>query len=293
MSELPQELFKKIRKIQIHTTQLADDILAGAWHSAFKGRGMEFEEVREYQTGDEIRSIDWNVTARMNHPYIKVFREERELTVILLVDVSASSRFGSKNQLKRDLIAEIAAVLAFSAIKNNDKVGLILFSDDVEKFIPPKKGTRHVLRVIRELLVYQPKGVGTNLQKALDFVGGVLRKSSICFLISDFLCSLHQREMSIISKKHDLISINVSDPYELEFPKMELITLIDLETGEYHTIDASSSDLLNSFKEKSTNRLKAVDKMMKKIGAGFMNIRTDLPYLAPMRKFFKMREIKH
>jgi uncharacterized protein (DUF58 family) len=293
MPELPQELFKKIRKIQIHTTQLADDILAGAWHSAFKGRGMEFEEVREYQTGDEIRSIDWNVTARMNHPYIKVFREERELTVILLVDVSASSRFGSQNQLKRDLIAEIGAVLAFSAIKNNDKVGLILFSDDVEKFIPPKKGTRHVLRVIRELLVYQPKGVGTNLQKALDFVGGVLRKSSICFLISDFICSLHQREISIVSKKHDLISINVSDPYELEFPKMELINLIDLETGEHQTVDASNSDLLKEFKEKSANRLKAVDKMMKKIGAGYMSIRTDLPYVAPMRKFFKTREIKH
>lgn len=293
MPELSQELFKKIRKIQIHTTQLANDILAGAWHSAFKGRGMEFEEVREYQTGDEVRSIDWNVSARMNHPYVKVFREERELTVILIVDVSASSRFGSQNQLKKDLIAEIGAVLAFSAIKNNDQIGLILFSDEVEKFIPPQKGTRHVLRVIRELLGFQPKGTGTNLQKALDYIGGVLRKSSICFLISDFICPLHQKEISIISKKHDLISINVSDPYELEFPKGELINLVDLETGMSSVIDTSNPELLNSFKEKSSKRLKAVDKMMKKMGAGFMNIRTDIPYIAPMRKFFKMREIKH
>jgi uncharacterized protein (DUF58 family) len=293
MSPVSQDLFRKIRKIQIHSTQLANDILAGAWHSAFKGRGMEFEEVREYQTGDEIRSIDWNVTARMNHPFVKVFREERELTVILIVDVSASSRFGSQNQLKRELIAEIGAVLAFSAIKNNDKVGLILFSEDIEKYIPPKKGIRHVLRVIRELLVFKPKGIGTNLQKALDFTGTVLRKSSICFLISDFICTLHQQELSILAKKHDFIAINVSDPYELEFPKVDLIHLVDLETGTGSIVDASDDNVQSSFKESSLKRIEAVEKMMRNIGADFMNIRTDLPYVVPMRKFFKGREIKH
>jgi len=286
---MPQELIKKIRKIQINTNQFAKNMLAGAWHSAFKGRGMEFEEVREYQTGDEIRSIDWNVTARMNHPYIKVFREERELTVILLVDISTSSRFGSGNQLKKDLIAEVGAVLAFSAIKNNDKVGLILFSDKIEKYIPPSKGTRHVLRVIRELLAYEPAAKGTNLLNALDFTGSVLLKSSICFLISDFICQLNEKEMSIISSKHDLIAINVTDPYELQFPKMDFVHLLDLESGESDTIDTSNAMILTEFKRKSANRLKAVSTLMKKIGAGYIDLRTNEPYFEPVRKFFKLR----
>jgi uncharacterized protein (DUF58 family) len=293
MTKLSQEDFQKIRKIQIHTSQLVNEILAGAWHSAFKGRGIEFEEVREYQSGDEVRSIDWNVTARMHHPYVKVFREERELTVVLLVDVSASSRFGSQNHLKRDLIAEIGAALTFSAIRNSDKVGLILFSDFVEKYIPPKKGVRHVLRVIRELLAYTPQGKGTNLLSALDFAGGVLKKSAICFLISDFICSLYQKEMSILAKKHDLIAINITDPYEMEFPEMGLVNIIDLETGEFHTINTSNQLVLEHFKNKNVERRNDVEWTMKTIGAGFLNIRTDEPYLPVLHKFFKTREIKH
>lgn len=292
MAGIPREVYKKIRKIQIHTTQLADDILAGAWHSAFKGQGMEFEEVRAYQAGDEIRSIDWNVTARMNIPYVKVFREERELSVILLVDVSASSRFGSKNQLKRDLIAEIGAVLAFSAIKNNDNIGLILFSNEVEKYIPPKKGTRHVLRVIRELLAYEPKGQGTDLRCALSFLGNVQRRTAICFLVSDFICQPPPHEFTLMAKKHDLISIAVTDPCELEFPEMDLVELVDLETGETHVVDSSDQRVLEHFRVKNRERLADFETLMKKIGAGFIDIRTDQPYVFPMRKFFKLRERK-
>lgn len=277
----------------MHTDQLATDILAGAWHSAFKGRGMEFEEVREYQTGDEVRSIDWNVTARMNHPFVKVFREERELSVMLIVDVSASCRFGSLNHLKKEIIAEIGAVLLFSAIKNNDKVGLILFSDEVEKYIPPKNGIRHVLRVIRELLAYQPKGTGTNLQNALDFTGTILKKSSICFLISDFICSLHPHEFSILSKKHDLIAISVLDPSELKFPEMELVAVNDYETGESQVVDSSDEHLQSAFTENRHKSLLEVEKMMQKFGGGFVDIKTDAPYLSPLRQFFKRREIKH
>lgn len=293
MPEQSTELLKKIRKIQIHSAKLATDILAGAWHSAFKGKGMEFEEVREYQTGDEVRSIDWNVTARMNNPYVKVFREERELSVMLIVDVSASCRFGSRSHFKREIIAEIGAVLLFSAIKNNDKIGLILFSDEVEKYIPPKNGVRHVLRVIRELLAYEPQGMGTNLQKALDFTGKILRKSSICFLISDFICELYPRELSVLSKMHDFIAINVLDPYEENFPDMELISLMDLETGKTKVLDTSDSSVRSNFQKERQRQEEEVAKMMKTIGAGFIEIKTDRPYLAPMRQFFKQREIKH
>ncbi|MGA8164128.1 MAG: DUF58 domain-containing protein [Waddliaceae bacterium] len=292
MAAIPRKVFEKIRHIQIRTAQFAEDIFAGAWHSAFKGQGMEFEEVREYQSGDDIRTIDWNVTARMSHPYIKVFREERELTVMLVVDVSASSRFGSHRQLKRDLIAEIGAVLAFSAIKNHDKVGLILFSQKVEKYIPPKKGIRHVLRVIRELLVFEPKHAGTDLADALSFLGGIQRKSCICFLISDFLCPEHAHECSLIANKHDLVSIAVSDPYELEFPNMEIVNVKDLETGEFSVVDSSDQRVHAQFQKKAQERLGKVEQLMKRIGAGFIFIRTDRPYLDPLRKFFKMKEIK-
>lgn len=293
MVGISKEIFKKIRNIEMHTTQLANDLLAGAWHSAFKGQGMEFEEVREYQTGDDIRSIDWNVSARMNHPYVKVFSEERELTVLLVVDVSASSRYGSNNQMKRDLIAEIGAALAFSAIKNNDNVGLILFSEEIEKYIPPKKGSRHVLRVIREVLAFEPKSRGTNLLNALHFVGNIQNRSSICFLISDFICPHHPKEMSLISKKHDLISIAVTDPSELQLPNMELVELRDLETGETRLIDTSNKSEMVDFKKHSEQRLKSFEKLMKKTGAGFIDIRTNKPYLPAIRKFFKQREIKH
>jgi uncharacterized protein (DUF58 family) len=292
MAAIPKELFKKIRKIQFQTTHLANDILAGAYHSAFKGKGMEFEEVREYQPGDEIRSIDWNVSARMGHPYIKNFREERELTVMLVVDISASAHFGSIGQLKSDLIAEIGAVIAFSAIKNNDKVGLILFTEEVEKYLPPKKGTRHVLRVIRELLAFKPKKRGTNIQAALSFLGSVHRRSGICFLISDFICSDFSHELSLVVKKHDLVAIGIADPYEVAFPNMNLVSLQDLETEETRLIDTSSPRVQEHFRSLAQQHLEKCHYLMKSVGAGFIAIRTDQSYLPPIRKFFKLREKK-
>lgn len=293
MADASLEIIKKIRHIQMTTTHLADDMMAGAWHSAFKGQGMEFEEVREYQTGDDIRSIDWNVSARMSTPYVKVFGEERELTVFLVVDVSASSRFGGQHQLKKELIAEVGAVLAFSAIKNNDKIGLILFSSEIEKYIPPKKGTRHVLRCIRELLAFEPKQKGTNLEKALEFMGTVQSKKAICFLLSDFLCPLPEDSMNVISKHHDLICISFRDPYEREIPNASLVTFEDLETGIQATIDTSNSQTVQSFKEKSLQQLHKLDKLTKKIRAGMVQLQTDQPYLKPLRQFFKQREVRH
>jgi len=293
MADKILELIKKIRKIQIRTTQIADTLLAGAWHSAFKGRGMQFEEVRSYQPGDEIRDIDWNVTARMNHPYVKVYKEERELTVILLVDISASCQFGSSDRLKKELIAEISSVLAFAAIKNNDNVGLILFSEEVEKYIPPKKGSRHVLRVIRELVAYESLKKKTDLLKALDFMGGIFRKASICFLISDFICPLHEKKMSVLAQKHDLIAIRVLDPYELKFPKMELIHLFDLETGHRQMIDTSNKKVIANFEQNAKKRHDFPKVLLEKMGAGLIDIRTNEPYLPAMTRFFKAREIKH
>lgn len=290
MAEITQEIFRKIRHIQILSTQLAKDLFAGAYHSAFKGRGIEFAEVREYQPGDEIRSIDWNVTARMNHPYIKNFEEERGLSVLLFVDVSASTRFGSCNHLKSDLIAEIAAVLAFSAIKNNDKVGLVLFSDIIEKVIPAKRGVRHILRIIRELLVFEPKQRGSDIKGALALLGKFKRASGICFLISDFLCEDFSREAGLIARKHDLIAICVNDPYERQFPQFPLVALTDLESQKSSLIDTSTSSLQKQFVDTADQRIKKVKQLMGKLKAGFIEIRTDQPYMEPLRKFFKLRE---
>lgn len=288
-----QEIFEKIRRIQIVTTQLANDILAGAYHSAFKGRGMEFEEVREYQSGDEVRSIDWNVTARMDHPYVKVFREERELTVMLVVDISASSRFGSQNRSKKELIAEVGAIIAFSAIKNNDKVGLILFSDEIELYLPPKKGLRHVLRVIRELLIHKPKKIKTDMSEALSFLGNVQQRRTICFLISDFICELPQRELFITSQHNDLIAIHAGDPCEWEISKMNLVEVADLETGQTKIIDTSSTAVRREQQRNMKERMMELQEMMQQIGAGLVHIRTDEPYIQPLQKFFKLRKVKH
>lgn len=292
MAEIEPHVFKTIRRIQIISTQLANDILAGAYRSAFKGRGMEFEEVREYQPGDEVRSIDWNVTARMSHPYVKNFREERDITVILVVDVSASSRFGGRQATKSELIAEIGALLAFSAIKNNDKVGLLLFSNIVEKYIPPRKGTRHVLRLIRELLVFQPEQRGSDLKMALSFLGKVLTRSGICFLISDFFCGEYAHEISLMAKRHDLISICVSDPYEHDFPNIGLANLTDLETEETAVIDTAFPPLQEHFKKAVEKRFAYHRDLMKRIGAGFINIGTDQSYLPAIHKFFRLREAR-
>jgi uncharacterized protein (DUF58 family) len=290
MAKISSDIFHHIRRIQIQTTRAVNDVFAGAYHSAFKGRGMEFEEVREYQPGDEERTIDWNVTARMNHPYVKVFREERELTVILVVDISASSRFGSKNRLKSEIIAEIGAVLAFSAIKNEDKVGLILFSSEIEKYIPPKKGLRHVLRVIRELLAFEPQYTGTNLSNALTFLGKVRRRPAVCFVISDFICPDYSHEASLIAKKHDLITISITDPLELAFPQLTLVNLRDLETGISQFIDTSDFNVQTQFEKRASQRLIKHKQLMKKIGAGYIPVYTDQPYTGALRKFFKIRE---
>jgi len=290
MAEISSTLFKKIRRIQIQTTHLAEDILAGAYRSAFKGRGMEFEEVREYQAGDDPRTIDWNVTARMNRPYVKSFREEREMTVMLIVDLSASTRFGTKQALKRDIITEIAAVIAFSAIKNNDKVGLILFTDVVEKYFPPKKGTRHVLRVIRELLAFKPKDRKTNMGAALAFLGEVQKLSGICFLISDFICSDYSHEAALIANKHDLVSIAVVDPSEVHFPDMNITAFEDLETGEKKLIDTSSSEVKEYLHREISERLTAQKKLMNQLGADFLAIHSEIPYLPQLKKFFILRQ---
>lgn len=267
--------------------------MVGAYHSAFKGKGMEFEEVREYIDGDDVRNVDWNVTARMNSPYIKNFKEERELSVILLVDVSGSSQYGSGMRLKKEYIAEITAVLAFTAIKNNDNVGLLLFSDRVEEYIPPKKGLRHILRVIRDLLVFQPKNQGSDLKKALDFLGQTQKKSSVCFLLSDFLYELCPHELAIASKRHDLIMIHVCDPTESQFPQAGLICLEDLENGGSQIIDTSNKKTQERFESQAVQNKEEVYRLSQKINAGYIYVRTDHPYTDPLRKFFKLRRIRH
>lgn len=287
---ISNDFFKKIRRIQFVSTGLASAVFAGAYRSAFKGKGMEFEEVREYQPGDDVRSIDWNVTARMNHLYIKNFREERELTVFLVIDKSASERFGSSSMAKNELIAEIGAVLAFSAIKNNDNVGLILFSDSIEKYLPPSKGNRHILHIIRELLYYQPKQPGSNLKAALAFLGKVQRKSAICFILSDFICPDFSHEAAIAAKRHDLISISITDPCENAFPSLNLVTIKDLETETISIVDSSALEVQSHFKNTARERLKAVEQLMQRIGGGFINISTDKAYMGALREFFKLRE---
>lgn len=289
MAVQPQDLFKKIRRIEIQTTHLANDILAGAYRSAFKGKGMEFEEVREYQQGDDVRSIDWNVTARMNRPFVKSFREEREITVVLAVDVSASTYFGSGEHLKSELIAEIAAVLAFSAIKNQDKVALLLFSDQVEKYFPPRKGVRHVLHIIRELLTYKPQQRSTNISNALSFLGKVQRRSGVCFLISDFICPDFFHEAALAAKRFDLVPIAIVDSAEKKFPTMGLVSLRDLETGISRLVDTTSKTSQNKLEKSTEERVSNLKKQMEKIGTSLCVVQTHLPYLQQLKKYFMLR----
>lgn len=289
MIAFSRDLFKKIHRIQIQTTHLANDILAGTYRSAFKGKGIEFEEVREYQQGDDVRSIDWNVTARMDHPYVKNFREERELTVTLAVDVSASTYFGSGETLKSDLIAEIAAVIAFSAIKNQDKVALLLFSDRVEKYFPPQKGTRHVLRIIRELLTFKPTPRSTNISEALSYLGKVQNRSSICFLISDFICRDFSHEASLAAKRFDLVPIILIDQSEKKFPKMNLVAFTDLETMDSHYVDTSSDSVQAKLKYDVNERVSTLKKLMEKLGTELCTIDTSLPYMPQLKKHLMLR----
>jgi len=288
----PNELLKKIRRIHIRTMHMADDVFAGQYHSAFKGQGMEFEEVREYQPGDEIRSIDWNVTARQGRPFIKRFREERELTVMLLVDVSASQEFGSRDQLKRELAAEIGATLAFSAIKNNDKVGLIGFSDRIERYIKPDKGTRHVLWVIRELLALKPKGRGTDIAGALDYMNRVLRRRSVVFVVSDFLAGPFEKPLRAARRRHDVIPIAVSDAREREWPKTRFVELIDSETGQWITVDGSSRSFRDEIRRRAEAAVAARRDMFKRMQADCIELQTGESIAEPLTRFFRAREAR-
>lgn len=287
-----QEAFRRLHRLHIQTAKEVDALFAGAYHSAFKGQGLQFEEVREYREGDEIRHIDWNVTARMQHPYVKNFREERELTVMLVVDVSASNYFGSSARAKNEIIAEIGAILAFSAIKNQDKVGLLLFSDEIELYLKPKKGTRHVLRVIRELLFFKPKHRKTSLGAALSFLGTVQRRRAICFVISDFIAQDFSLDAALIAKRHDLIAIHIQDEHEKVFPKLGLLNLMDLESGKEQLVDASAPAVQQSFREYTGQQRAQFQQTMQKIGADFILIDCQQPYIQPLRQFFKRRGLK-
>ncbi|MCD6376351.1 MAG: DUF58 domain-containing protein [Caldisericaceae bacterium] len=286
---IPPELLKKVKQIEINTRNIVNEVFSGEYHSVFKGRGMEFAEVREYQPGDDIRLIDWNVTARMGHPYVKLFQEERELTVMLLVDVSSSGAFGTEQQLKREVAAELSAVLAFSAIKNNDKVGLIIFSDRIEKFIPPRKGKSHVLRVIREILFYRPRDATTNINEALQFLSRVIKRKSTVFLISDFLAEDFKKSLQIANKKHDIIAVSIVDPREVALPNAGMIELEDAETGESIVVDTTSGQLRDEFHLNAMKQREELKSLFQSIGVDHINIFTNQSYVEPINKFFRMR----
>lgn len=283
------ELLKKVRRIEIKTRGLSQQIFAGEYHSAFKGKGMTFSEVREYQYGDDIRNIDWNVTARFNHPYIKVFEEERELTVMLLIDVSGSREFGTQSMLKKNLITEIAAVLSFSAIQNNDKIGVIMFSDEIELFIPPKKGRQHILRIIRELIEFAPKQRKTDIAQALRYLINVTKKRSTVFLISDCMDQNYEEALKIASRKHDLISLRVYDQREIELPPVGLLYLKDAETGEKIWVDSSSKKVRQVYTEKWKEFSKSTDEIMLKHGVDTVAIASNEDYVKPLMSLFKKR----
>jgi len=286
----PKEILKKIRRLELRTRRLVNSTFAGQYHSVFKGRGMNFEEVREYAPGDEIRSIDWNVTARMNTPYVKKFTEERELTVMLVVDVSASGTFGSVELSKRELAAEVASILAFSAINNNDKVGLLLFSDDVELYIPPKKGRLHTLRLIREMLYFEPKGRGTNLAGALDYLNRVTSRRAVVFMISDFLAPDYTKALTVTSRRHDLVAMPVSDPGESALPDVGIITLEDAETGGQIDINTGSRAVRRGLADLEEARRKGMTRLFRSRRVDIVPLSTTEDYLLALRSFFEQRE---
>lgn len=283
------ELLKKVRRIEIKTRGLSRHIFAGEYHSAFKGRGIAFSEVREYQYGDDIRSIDWNVTARFNHPYVKIFEEERELTVMLLVDVSGSGNFGTRGSYKRDLMTEVAAVLSFSAIYNNDKIGVIFFSDKVEKFITPLKGRKHILRIIRELLDFTPQSKKTNLDEPLRFLTNAIKKRCTAFIISDFIVPEFEEALRIASNKHDVVALKVYDPLERAMPDVGLIKVSDSETGEEKWIDTSSAVTRRSYEKWWSGHMETVKNVFKRCGVDSAELRTDVDYVKPLIMLFEKR----
>ncbi|MFH0772009.1 MAG: DUF58 domain-containing protein [Candidatus Omnitrophota bacterium] len=287
---IPKEVLQQIRRIQITTSRMVTDIFCGQYQSVFKGRGMEFAEVREYQAGDEIRSIDWNVTARMGHPYIKKFMEERELTVMLLLDLSGSSYFGTVNKLKRQIAAEICSVLALSAIRNNDKVGLIIFTERVEKFVPPAKGVSHVLRIIREALYFTPKGKKTNIPAALEHLNKVCKRSAVTFIVSDFYDIDFEKPLSIANKRHDLVGIIITDPKELDLPNIGIAQFDDPETGGIFSLDTSNEALRREFRGNALKIIQERKKTFDRLGVDNVDIRCDIAYNRALFKFFRMRE---
>lgn len=284
-----KEILKKVRKIEIKTRRLSDHIFSGEYHSSFKGRGMTFSEVRQYQFGDDVRSIDWNVTARYNEPFVKVFEEERELTMVLMVDISGSEFFGTTEQFKRETITEISATLAFSAIQNNDKVGLLLFSDDIELFIPPKKGKTHVLRIIRELIEFKPKSKKTDITQALRYLSNVMKKKAIVFILSDFMDNDYDNALKIVGRKHDVTGIRVYDKYEEKLPSLGMVPMLDAETGKSILVNTSSKKVRNNYR---ANYLKTVDRFentFRRSGAGIINTRIDESYVKKLLGYFKRK----
>lgn len=287
---IPKEILKKVEKIQLKVNRLINDAMSGHYTSVFKGLGIEFDEVREYNPGDDVRSIDWNVTARAGSPFVKRFVEERELTVMLIVDLSASQRFGTVTSLKSDLAAEISALLAFLAIKNNDKVGLLIFSDHCEKFLPPQKGRRHVLRVVREILGYEPTGTGTDVQSALNYVNRIVKHRSIVFLVSDFLTLNFEKALRNTAQRHDVVAIKLEDLREYELPALGLIEMQDSETGERILLDTSHAPVREEIRKKALRRKEQTVKLFKKNKVDFIEIVTGRSYLEPLQKFFLKRE---
>jgi len=287
---IPKEVLKQIRRIQINTSRAVNDVFAGQYHSIFKGRGMEFDEVREYVPGDDVRSIDWNVTARAGHPYIKKFVEERELTVMLLLDLSASTMFGTSEKLKRTVAAEICAVLAFAALKNNDKVGFIGFTDEVELYVPPQKGLKHVMRLVREALYFKPKGKKTNINGALEYLNKITTRKTVAFLLSDFFDEGYERALSIANRKHDLTAITVQDPIEYAMPSVGIVSFIDLETGKRTLVDTKDSGFRSEFQSGAEMLRVNRNRMFSKAGVDAISIRADEGYANALFRFFKMRE---
>jgi uncharacterized protein (DUF58 family) len=289
---IPQDLLKKVRRIELRTSRLVDDVLAGGYHSAFKGRGMEFEEVRQYQIGDDVRTIDWNVSARYGEPFVKLYREERELTVILLVDVSGSQHFGTHEQFKDELVAEICATLSISAIRNNDKVGLICFSDQIEAYIPPRKGSKHVLRVIRELLAIEPIGKKTDICCALEFLNKVQKKRAIVFLVSDLQDRNWQKQLQIANRRHDVVAVSTNDVAETELPKAGLMRIENPETGKTCVIDTSSKRVRRAWNQLANESRIAIEQTLRRSRVDQIKVETGEPFTNSLRQFFKRREAR-
>lgn len=284
-----KELLKKVRKIEIKTRRLSDHVFGGEYHSTFKGRGMTFSEVRQYQFGDDVRNIDWNVTARYNEPYVKVFEEERELTMMLMADISGSELFGTDKQFKNEIVTEIAATLAFSAMQNNDKIGLILFSDGIELFIPPKKGKSHVLRIIRELIEYKPKSKKTDIKQALRYLTNVMKKKAIVFVLSDFIADDYKDTMKIVARKHDVTGIRIYDKHEEHMPSIGMVEMLDAETGELMLVNTGAKGVRNAYHVFHRERVAYFEDAFTKSGAGALSCRVDESYVKKLLGYFKRR----